>query len=68
MIHTRDHSPPHIHVVGPDGEVKFTLGTWEALDNQGFNERTVNMIRERLRTRESEFLEAWNEIHKDQED
>jgi len=65
VIHTKDHKPAHIHVIGPDAEIKFALGTWEVIDNNGFSQKASNQIREFLKPRESEFLEAWNAIHKD---
>lgn len=67
VIHTKDHKPAHIHVVGPDGEVKFELGSWDVLDNSGFSNKTVNEIKKFLKPREKEFLEAWYEIHKEED-
>lgn len=68
VIHTKDHKPAHIHVIGPDSEAKFTLVTWEVTESHGFSEKALNRIREFLKPRENEFLEAWNAIHKEQKD
>lgn len=27
MIYLNDHSPPHVHVIGPEGEAKIELGS-----------------------------------------
>ncbi len=63
VIHTRDHRPAHIHVIGAEAEVKFDLNTWETLSVYGFSESAVRKIRNYLRQYTSELLEAWNEIH-----
>jgi len=63
MIYTKDHKPAHIHVIGPDAEIKFALGTWEIMGNRGFTQKTANEIRNFLKPRENEFLEAWNAIY-----
>jgi hypothetical protein len=68
VIHTKDHQPAHIHVIGPEAEVKFGLGDWRVMANHGFDEKTVRKIREFLMPREREFLEVWNEIHEVEED
>jgi hypothetical protein len=68
VIHTRDHKPTHVHVVGPNAEAKFNLGSWEVMDNRGFEQKTLNRILDYLKPREKEFLEAWNAIHEIEED
>lgn len=64
MVYTNDHDPAHIHVIGPDGEVRFNLKTWETLSVNGFSPRSVNRLRDFLEPLGPEFLEAWNEVHK----
>jgi hypothetical protein len=68
VLHTRDHKPAHIHVIGPGTEVKFVLGSWEILSSEGFDRRTLNKIRDYLRPMEKDFLEAWNAFHEIEED
>lgn len=63
VVHTRDHKPAHIHVLGPNAEVVFDLKTWEVLRVRGFTEATTNKILKFLKEYGPEFLEAWNEIH-----
>lgn len=66
MIYTKDHSPAHIHVLGPGCEAKFALGSWEVLENRGFDERTVSRIREFLKPLNSEFMEVWNAFQQEE--
>ncbi len=67
MIHTKDHKPAHVHVIGPDGEVSFVIGSWDVIKNSGFSDKAVNEIRKFLKPREKEFLEAWYEIHEEED-
>ena len=63
VIHTKEHKPAHVHIVGPDAEAKLELRTWKVTQCRGFSEKALNRIIEFLRTHEEDLMEAWNEIH-----
>ncbi len=65
VIHSRDHSPPHVHAIAPSAEAVFNLITLELIRVEGFNYQAVKQIKEFIEPRRNEFLEAWYEIHKD---
>ena len=64
VIHSRDHSPPHVHAIGPDAEAVFNLITMELIRADGFDSKSVKQIGQFIWSRKIELLEAWNEIHK----
>lgn len=64
VIHTRDHSPPHVHAIGPDAEAVINLITMEVIQVNGFDARSVKQIQQFIWVRKAMLLEAWNEIHK----
>lgn len=54
--------PPHIHVVGPDGEVKFWLDPVE-LDvtrRTSIRTRDVREIERLVRENQAQLLESWH--------
>lgn len=61
MIYPKDHSPAHVHVVGPDAEAKFDVQTMECIANNGFSEKTIKRIKEYLKDRKQSLMEAWHE-------
>ena len=63
VIHTKEHKPAHVHIVGPDAEAKIELKTWRVVGCYGFSEKAINLIIEFLQAHEGELMEAWNEIH-----
>ena len=66
VIYPRDHVPPHIHVIGADGEVKFDLFSWEVLESYGYSDKSIRKMRDLLRPRTKELIKAWKEIHEKQ--
>ena len=63
VIHTRDHTPPHVHAIAPDAEAVFNLLTIELIRSKGFDYQSVMQIKKFIELRNEELLEAWDEIH-----
>ncbi len=61
MIYPKDHSPAHVHVIGPDAEAKFDINTMECIESYGFSQRTLKRIKDYLEERKETLLEAWHE-------
>lgn len=61
VIFPKDHSPPHVHVFGPEGEAKFEIDTLDCISSTGFPQRTLWKIQCYLLKHQSYLKEAWNE-------
>ena len=63
-IYTRDHEPPHVHVVGPDGEAKFLVGDTIELDsNHGLKNKDIHMAMSILEDNKDLIIDKWANIH-----
>lgn len=63
MIRTRDHEPAHVHVVGPDRQVKIAIETLDVIENNGFSNKDLKLILKYLSSRKEQLIEKWEEIH-----
>ena len=61
VVYPKDHNPPHVHVIGPEGEAKFELESFECISVKGFSNRDVRRIRDFLRERKKMLMEAWDD-------
>lgn len=64
VIYPKDHEPAHVHVIGPQGEAKFDIETMECMENHGFSEKSLRRIKEYLKERKTNLLEAWDDYQK----
>lgn len=62
-IYTKDHNPPHVHVTGPDVDVKIEIGTWKIVYAYGLKTKSLKKLLLFLKDLETDLMEAWNEIH-----
>jgi hypothetical protein len=62
VIYPRDHRPAPVHVIGPDAEARFDIGTLECLSNRGFSQRALRNIQDYLKSRKSRLQEACDEL------
>ena len=62
VIHSRDHRPPHVHIIGPDAEARITIETLEILQVHGFDRSDVKEFIEFIKERQEKIKEKWNEI------
>lgn len=64
-IYTRDHLPPHVHVISPDGEAKFTIGETvvELVQNKGMKQKDINLSLSILEENRERLINEWNKIH-----
>ena len=62
IVHTRDHHPPHVHVVLPDGkELRINLNDGSFMDPMPNGKG--NVIAEAYRKHAEAIREAWEEYH-----
>jgi hypothetical protein len=61
VIYPNDHNPPHVHVIGPEGEAKFELKTLKCIFVKNFSKRDVRRMQEFLLERRELLLEIWND-------
>ncbi len=61
VIYPKDHQPPHVHVIGPDGEAKFELKNFECIFVRGFSKGDVRRMKTFLRERKTLLKEAWDD-------
>lgn len=63
-IYTRDHQPPHVHVVSADGEAKFIVGETVELDsNHGLKNKDIRLAESILEENKDIVAESWIKIH-----
>lgn len=66
VIFVNDHSPPHVHVAGPDGEAKITLEGAEGLRLDwvaGIPRADMRRIMREVQRERARLIEEWRRIH-----
>ena len=66
VVFTNDHSPPHVHVFGPDGEAKITLEGPEGLALDwcvGIGRLEMRRIMQEVARERGRLLAEWRRIH-----
>jgi hypothetical protein len=66
VIHSNDHEPAHIHVVGKGCEAKIQLEGERGLElvwQVGFGYGDMRKVMMETEARRKEFLARWREIH-----
>ena len=63
-IYTRDHQPPHVHVISQEGEAIFIIDQEVTLkDNKGMKPKDVSLAVSILEENKEIILEEWNKLH-----
>lgn len=67
VIYPNDHRPPHVHVIGPDGEAVFVLGCPDGppklRESRGFDRHGLARVRAELAAHVADLCERWRAIH-----
>ncbi len=65
MIYTMDHLPPHVHVIGTNGQVVFVLmqDGVELREMIGVKPKELAEIEKELLKQLSQLQAAWGQIH-----
>lgn len=64
-IFTRDHQPPHVHVISQDGEAKFRISETgvELIENKGLKQKDVRLAESILEENRELVIKEWIKIH-----
>ena len=63
-IYTRDHQPPHVHVISQEGEAIFIIDQEVTVkDNKGMKPKDVSLAVSILEENKEIILEEWNKLH-----
>ena len=64
-IFTRDHRPPHVHVIAQEGEAVFLIREADVAlkENKGLKPKDVNLALSILEENRELILKEWNSIH-----
>lgn len=63
-IYPNDHQPPHVHVIGANGEAVVSLdGSSALIHTAGLSRKEVSAACEIVATHIQELVEAWEAIH-----
>ena len=63
-IYTRDHQPPHVHVISQEGEAIFIIDQEVTLkDNKGMKPKDVSLAVSILEENKELISEEWNRLH-----
>lgn len=64
-IFTRDHFPPHVHVISQDGEAKFAVNHDEVklIVNKGIKSKDIKLAESILEENKELVVEEWNKLH-----
>ena len=64
-IYTRDHLPPHVHVLSQQGEAIFQIDEeYVSLrDNKGLKPKDINLALSILEENRELIINEWNNIH-----
>ncbi|QWA12797.1 DUF4160 domain-containing protein [Sodalis ligni] len=65
MIYTMDHLPPHVHVIGANGQVVFVLlkDNIELREMIGVKPKELAEIEKELLNQLPQLQSAWEQIH-----
>ena len=67
VIYPHDHAPPHVHVLGADGELISILncpkGPVELREVRGYSEREARRLAKRINELVPFLCSAWKGIH-----
>ena len=67
MIYTRDHTPAHVHLVGPEGRAKIALncpyGPVIPIDVRGIDAGTLKRARSQIEDERASLCEDWRLKH-----
>jgi uncharacterized protein (DUF885 family) len=63
VIHSRDHTPPHVHIIAPEAEARIAIETLEILEAHGFDRSDLKEFTEFIKERQEKIKEKWDEIH-----
>lgn len=67
-IYTRDHKPPHVHVISADGEARFLVSdTIELMSNHGMKNKDLRLAESILEENRELVAENWVKIHGDED-
>ena len=61
MIYPKDHQPPHVHVLGPGAEAKFSLEDLKCFYSRGFSDKAIVGIESFLKTKKELLRDALRE-------
>ena len=63
-VYTRDHMPPHVHVVSSDGEAKFSVDKEVTLiANAGMKTKDLKRAESIIEDNKENITNAWIRIH-----
>jgi hypothetical protein len=64
-IYTRDHQPPHVHVISQEGEAIFLIDEEEVTlkENRGMKPKDISLADSILEENREIILEEWNKLH-----
>ena len=63
-IYTRDHQPPHVHVVSQDGSAKFAIAEEiRLLANEGVKSKDLKLAESILEDNRDIIIREWVKIH-----
>ena len=63
-IYTRDHQPPHVHVVSQDGAAKFAISeNIELIDNKGMKSKDLKLAEAIIEENKDNILNEWVKIY-----
>ena len=61
-IYYQDHLPPHIHVQGPESELKFLIQNMDCIYAYNISLKDINKLQKYLKQFEFYFMEKWDEF------
>ena len=63
-IYTRDHQPPHVHVVSQDGSARFSITeTVTLLANAGMKNKDLKMAEAIIEENKEIIIKEWVKLH-----
>lgn len=64
VIFTNDHRPPHVHIIGSDGQVVMTIESVpRILRTEGFSDREALKLSKEVGAHTETLLKEWEAIH-----
>ena len=65
IIYENDHLPEHVHILGPDFELKIMINSGECYYARGAKQTTINKLEKLVKDNKDLLIAAWEEIHEE---
>ena len=65
MIYSKEHPPPHFHIISNEKKASLAIDDCRILENNGFKQNEIKRIKEWFLYSQEKLIEVWNKTRPD---